>query len=61
MLNWHYDRKEIIADGIVHAVGVVFAIVSTIALLVVAAPTVGMWEFTAILVYGIGLVTALTV
>ncbi len=60
-LRWNYDRKEIIADGIVHALGVTFGIVSFTALLVMAAPAVGAWELTSILVYGIGLLTVLTV
>ncbi len=60
-LRWNYDKEEIIADGIVHAVGVTFGIVSCTALLVMAAPAVGAWELTSILVYGIGLLTVLTV
>jgi hemolysin III len=61
ILKWDYDMKEIIADGIVHAVGVTIGTVSIIALLIMAAPAVGAWEFTSLLVYGIGLLTVLTV
>jgi len=50
-----------IADGIVHGVGVTIGIISIIALLIVAAPAVGVWEFTSILVYGLGLLTVLSV
>jgi hemolysin III len=60
-LKWNYDRKEIIADGVVHAVGIVFGIVSVAALLIMAAPAVGTWELTSILIYGMGLLTVLTV
>jgi hemolysin III len=60
-LRWNYDKEEILADGIVHAIGIIFGTVSIITLLVMAAPTVGAWEFTSILVYGIGLLTVLTV
>jgi len=60
-LRRDYDRHEIIADGIVHALGVTFGTVSIIALLIMAAPAVGVWEFTSILIYGIGLLTVLTV
>lgn len=60
-MKWTYDKKELIADGIVHAVGVMFGIVSIIALVIIAAPVVGAWEFTSILVYSIGLLTVLTV
>jgi hemolysin III len=60
-LRWDYDKDELIADGIVHAVGVVAGAVSITALLIIAAPAVGVWEFTSILVYGLGLMTVLTV
>jgi hemolysin III len=61
MLKWDYDKKEIIADGIVHAVGILFGIVSIMVLLIMAASAVGAWEFTSILIYSIGLLTVLTV
>jgi hemolysin III len=60
-LKWNYDRREIIADGIVHAVGVIVGTVSIIALIVLAAPIVEAWEFTSILFYGVGILTVLTV
>ncbi|WP_457093179.1 PAQR family membrane homeostasis protein TrhA [Microvirga sp. P5_D2] len=60
-LKWNYDKKEILTDGIVHVVGVTIGIVSISALLIMAAPTVGAWEFTSILIYGVSLLTALTV
>ena len=60
-LKWNYDKMEIIADGIVHAIGMLLGIVAVIALLVVAAPVVGAWELTSILVYSIGLLTVLTI
>jgi hemolysin III len=60
-LRWDYDKDELIADGIVHAVGVIAGAVSITALLIIAAPAVGVWEFTSILVYGLGLMTVLTV
>jgi len=60
-LKWAYDKNELIADGIVHAVGVMLGIVSISTLVILAAPVVGAWEFTSILVYGAGLLTVLTV
>ena len=60
-MKWNYDMKEIVADGIVHAIGLTIGTVAVVALLVVAAPAVGTWEFTSILIYGIGLLTVLTV
>ena len=60
-MKWAYDKNELIADGIVHAVGVMLGIVSISTLVILAAPVVGAWEFTSILVYGAGLLTVLTV
>jgi len=60
-LKWNYDREEVIADGIVHAVGVATGTVFIIALLIMATPVVGAWELTSILIYGVLLLTALTV
>jgi hemolysin III len=61
MVKWDYDKHEIIADGIVHAAGVMLGLVAMIVLLIMAAPTVGAWELTSILIYGIGLLTVLVV
>jgi hemolysin III len=60
-LKWNYDKREILTDGIVHIVGVTFGSVSIIALLIMAAPAVGAWEFASILIYGISLLTVLTI
>ena len=51
--TWKYDRVEIIADGVVHAVGVALALIGAAALAIVsrAAPSV--------LVYAAGLVASL--
>ena len=57
-INWHYDRAEIIADGVVHAIGTCLGRVG-------AVPIVGMAvkieriNVAPILVYVIGLVTML--
>ena len=34
---WNYDRVELLADGIVHAIGVSLALVGAIAIVFVAA------------------------
>jgi hemolysin III len=58
-ISWDYDRAEIIADGVVHAIGVCLGLIGAVTLVVI---TVGMEriEVTPILVYVIGLVTMLT-
>ena len=44
MSKWDYDRHEILADGIVHALEVVCELVGVAVLLVLAASAVGPWE-----------------
>ncbi|WP_262030129.1 PAQR family membrane homeostasis protein TrhA [Microvirga sp. Mcv34] len=61
MINWNYDRHEILADGVVHALGVVGGLVAVIVLLALAAPTVGPWELTSVAIYGVGLVAVLVI
>jgi hemolysin III len=51
MSKWDYDRHEILADGIIHALGVACGLVGVTVLLVLAASTVGPWELTSVLVY----------
>ena len=57
MIRWDYDKHEILADGVVHALGVVGGLVAVIVLMVLAAPTVGAWELTSVAVYGVGSVS----
>jgi hemolysin III len=59
MIKWDYDRHEILADGIVHALGVVGGLVAVIVLLALAAPAVGVWELTSVAIYGMGLIAVL--
>ncbi len=59
MVRWDYDRHEILADGIVHGLGIVGGLVGVTLLLVLAAPTVGPWELTAVAIYGSGLLAVL--
>ncbi|MXQ12304.1 PAQR family membrane homeostasis protein TrhA [Microvirga makkahensis] len=61
MIRWDYDKHEILADGIVHALGVVGGLAAVIVLLVLAAPAVGPWELTSVVIYGGGLLAALVI
>ena len=36
-MHWNYDRAELIADGVVHIVGVCFGLVAATALIVLTA------------------------
>jgi hemolysin III len=55
-IEWPYDRAEIIADGVVHAIGVCLGLIGAVTIVVIA---MGMEriEIAPILVYVIGLVT----
>src|SRR4029434_8537233 len=57
-IDWDYDRAEIIADGIVHAIGVCLGLIGAVTIVVIAV-RIERIEVTPILVYVIGLVTML--
>src|SRR5258708_20711511 len=57
-ISWHYDRAEIIADGVVHAVGVCLGLVGAVTIVVMAVK-IERINLVPILVYVIGLVTML--
>lgn len=59
--RWHYSRAELIADGIVHAVGIVLAIAAGATLLALAAPHTGLGEYVAAAFYVVALLTVLSV
>ncbi|MER9294958.1 hemolysin III family protein [Mesorhizobium sp. M0621] len=59
--RWHYSRAETIADGIVHAVGIVLAVSAGSALLALAAFRVGPGEYIAAAFYVVSLLTVLSV
>ncbi|MER9225561.1 hemolysin III family protein [Mesorhizobium sp. M0664] len=61
MGRWHYSRAEIIADGIVHAVGIVLAIAAGSTLLALAAYRTGPGEYIAAAFYVVSLLTVLSV
>jgi len=57
-ISWEYDRTEIIADGVVHTIGVCLGLVGAIAIVAIAAKLDGI-DVAPVLVYVIGLVTML--
>ncbi|MFA7415342.1 MAG: hemolysin III family protein [Rhizobium sp.] len=56
-----YDLHELVADGIVHGVGVVFALIGATALIFYATVWSSYTELAAAWIYGLGLVIALAV
>lgn len=59
-VKWDYDRWEVIADGIVHGVGVVLALVGVTALIFYATVWASSGQIAAAWVYGVCLVLALS-
>jgi hemolysin III len=57
-ISWHYERAEIIADGVVHAIGVCLGLVGAVTIIALAVK-VDSTDVAPILVYVIGLVTML--
>jgi hemolysin III len=52
----NYTRGERIADGAVHAVGIFFAIIATIILIIGASGSSSFWTFVALSIYGAALI-----
>jgi hemolysin III len=57
-VSWDYDRAEIIADGVIHAAGIVLGLVGAIAIMIVALK-VPQIEVSSIFVYAVCLITML--
>jgi len=57
-ISWHYDRTEIIADGVVHAIGVCLGLIGAVTIVVMAVK-IERINVAPILVYVSGLVTML--
>jgi hemolysin III len=58
-IGWHYDRAELIADGIVHGIGVFGGVVATTVLIVLAAVFASTYEIVSVSVYAAGLLAML--
>lgn len=59
--RWHYSRTELIADGIVHVIGIVLAIAAGSAMLALAAPQVGPGVYLAAVFYVVALLTVFSI
>lgn len=56
---WDYDRVELIADGVVHAIGVSLGLVGAIAIVVIAAISQHIAKISPVAVYSVGLLSML--
>jgi hemolysin III len=61
LTEWRYDRTEVLADGIVHALGIVLALAAVAVLVVAASGTAAPLALSSVLVYGGGLLAVLSI
>jgi hemolysin III len=59
--RFQYSKAELIADGVVHAVGIVFAISAGSILLAFSVFHAGLWEYVAAVFYVVSLLTVLSI
>src|SRR6201994_518991 len=59
MIGWHYDRAELVADGVVHVVGVVFGLIAATVVIVLAAIYALAIDIVAASIYVAGLLSML--
>ncbi|MGH6680927.1 MAG: PAQR family membrane homeostasis protein TrhA, partial [Bradyrhizobium sp.] len=58
-VGWNYDRAELIADGVVHAIGIVLSLIAATALVVLAAVYGSPVDIVGVSIYVAGLLTML--
>jgi hemolysin III len=58
-IRWNYDKVELIADGIVHAVGILFGLIAATVLMVLTAVYASALDIVAVSIYVAGLLSML--
>src|SRR3954449_10000601 len=58
-MKWEYDRAEVVADGLVHAVGVTISFAGVLSLLLQASGEQSPAQMAPVLIYSTGLLTML--
>lgn len=58
-VGWHYDRAELIADGIIHAIGVLSGIIAATVLMVLAVVYADTIDIVGVSIYVAGLLSML--
>jgi hemolysin III len=56
---WNYDRGEIIADGVVHALGICSGLTGAVVIIAIASHSTKIVTITSVLIYAAGLVAML--
>lgn len=59
--RWDYSRGELLADGVVHLVGLIFAVIAGSALLFMSYMRTGSGEYAAAIFYVLSLISVLSV
>ncbi|WP_349433447.1 hemolysin III family protein [Pararhizobium sp. A13] len=60
-IKWNYDRSELIADGVVHGIGLAFALIGVTAMIFYATVWSTSGQLAAAWIYGAGLVATLSI
>jgi hemolysin III len=58
-IGWNYDRAELIADGVIHAIGVLFGIIAATVLVVLTVVYAGTIDIVGVSIYVAGLLSML--
>jgi hemolysin III len=58
-IRWNYDRAELIADGVVHGIGVFGGVIAATVLIVLAALFASAYEIVSVSIYAAGLLAML--
>src|SRR5580704_3921813 len=58
-IRWNYDKVELIADGVVHAIGILFGLIAATVLVVLTAVYASVIDIVAVSIYAGGLLSML--
>jgi hemolysin III len=58
-LTWKYDQEELLADGVVHAIGIVLALIGAVLLIIVSGDSTQAVKTASVLIYAAALLTML--
>jgi hemolysin III len=58
-MTWNYDRAELIADGVVHLLGVGIGLVASVILVVIASRSADAGEIASVVIYVVALLAML--
>jgi hemolysin III len=58
-LPWNYDRGEIIADGVIHGIGICSGLIGAVVIIFIVSHSTKIVEIASVLIYAAGLVAML--